>query len=138
MANEIQPDPNKQAQEVIFNRNINKIDHPPLYFNQNLVKSSSIHKHLGMALDARLDFNLKTWKTYKNVHLKNVHSKVNKTVGLLCKLQNILLRTSLITIFKSFMRTVLDYGDMIYDRAYSTSFHQNIESAQYNATLVVT
>ena len=25
----------KQAQEVIFSRKINKIDHPPLYFNQN-------------------------------------------------------------------------------------------------------
>ena len=36
-------DSNKQAQEVIFCRKINKIDHPPLYFNQNLVKSSSTH-----------------------------------------------------------------------------------------------
>ena len=60
------PDPNKQAQEVIFSRKINKSDHPPLYFNQNLVKSSSTHKHLGMVLDSRLDFNL---------HLKNVQGK---------------------------------------------------------------
>ena len=87
------PDPNKQAQEVIFSRKINKIDHPPLYFNQNLVKSSSTHKHLGMVLDTRLDFNL---------HLKNVQNKVNKTIGLLRKLQNTLPRTSLITIFKSY------------------------------------
>ena len=36
------PDPNKQAQEVIFSRKINKINHPQLLFNQNLVKSSSI------------------------------------------------------------------------------------------------
>ena len=57
------PDPKKEAQEVIFSRKINKTDHPPLYFNQNLVKSSSTHKHLGMVLDTRLDFNL---------HLKNV------------------------------------------------------------------
>ena len=34
------PDSNKQAQEVIFSRKINKTDHPPLYFNQHLVKSS--------------------------------------------------------------------------------------------------
>ena len=51
------PDPNKQAQEVIFSGKINKIDYPPLYFNQNLVKSSSAHKHLGMVLDTRLEFN---------------------------------------------------------------------------------
>ena len=93
------PDPKKQAQEVIFSRKINKIDHPPLYFNQNLVKSSSTHKHLGMILDTRLDFNL---------HLKNIQNKVNKTIGLLCKLQNTLPRTSLITIFKSFLSPHLD------------------------------
>ena len=49
---------NKQAQEVIFNRKINKTDHPPSYFNQDLVESSSSHKLLGMVLDTRLDFNL--------------------------------------------------------------------------------
>ena len=96
---------------MIFSRKINKIDHPPLYFNQNLVKSSSTHKHLGMVLDTRLDFNL---------HLKNVQNKVNKTIGLLRKLQNALPGRSLSTIFKSFIRPLLDYGDIIYDRAYNT------------------
>ena len=79
------PDAKKQAQEVIFSRKINKTDHPPLYFNQNLVKSSSTHQHLGVILGTRLDFNL---------HLKNVQNKVNKIIGLLRKLQNTLPRTS--------------------------------------------
>ena len=123
------PDPNKQAQDVIFSRKNNKIDHPPLYFNQNLVKSSSTHKHLGMILDTKLDFSL---------HLKNVQSKVNKTIGLLPKLQDTLPRTSLITIFKSFIRSHLDYGDITYDGVCNTSFHQNNESIQYNAALAIT
>ena len=67
------PDPNKQAQEVIFSRKINKLDDPLLYFNQN-----QTHKHLGMVLDT---------KSYFNLHLKNVQNKVNKAIGLLCKLQ---------------------------------------------------
>ena len=100
------PDPKKQAQEMIFSRKINKIDHPPLYFNQNLIKSSSAHKHLGTILDTRLDFNL---------HLKNVRNMVSKIIGLLRKLQSTLPRTSLITIFKSYIRLHLDYGDIIYD-----------------------
>ena len=29
-------DPKRQAQEVIFSTETNKIDHPPLYFHQNL------------------------------------------------------------------------------------------------------
>ena len=65
------PDPKKSAQEVIFSRKFNKIDHPPLYFHENLVKSSSTQKHLGMILDTKLDFSL---------HLKNVQNKVNKTM----------------------------------------------------------
>ena len=100
------PDPKKQAQEGIFSRKINKIDHSPLYFNENLVKSSSTQKHLGMILDTKLDFSL---------HLKNVQNKVNKTIGLLRKLRDTLPKTSLITIFKSFVRPHLDYGDIIYD-----------------------
>ena len=105
------PDPKKQVQEVIFSRKISKIDHPLLYFNENLVKSSSTQKDLGMILDTKLDFSL---------HLKNVQSNVNKTIGLLRKLQDTLSRTSLITIFKSFIRPHFDYGDIIYDRAYNT------------------
>ena len=59
------PDPNKQTQHVILSRKINEIAHLPLYFNQNLVKSSSTHKHLGIVLDTRSDFNLhlKTYET---------------------------------------------------------------------------
>ena len=122
------PDPNKQAQEVIFSRKISKINHPPLLCNQNLIKSSSSQKHLGMVLGTKLDFNL---------HIKNVQSKVNKTIGLLRKLKNILSRQSLITIYKSFLRPHLDYGDIIYDGAYNSSFHENIESIHYNAALAI-
>ena len=93
------PKPNKQAQEVVFSRKTNEINHPPLLFNQNLVKSSSTQKHLGMVLDTKLNFNL---------HFKNVQRNVNKTIGRLRKLQNILPRESLITIYKLFIRPHLE------------------------------
>ena len=82
-----------------------------------------------MVLDTILDFNL---------HLKNLQSKVNKTIGLLCKRQNILPRESLVTIYKSFIRPQLDYEDLIHDRVYNSLFHQSIESIHYNATLAIT
>ena len=82
-----------------------------------------------MILDTKLDLSLQ---------LKNIQNKVNKTIGLLCKLQDTLPRTSLIIIFRSFIRPHLHYGDIIYDRAGNTSFHQNIESIQYNAALATT
>ena len=58
--------------------------------------------------------------------------RVNKTVGLLRKLQNVLPRTS-----KLLIRPYLDHGDMIHDQAYNFSFHQKLESFQYNASLAV-
>ena len=82
-----------------------------------------------MILETKLDFSL---------HLKNVQNKVNRTTGLLHKLQDTLPRTSLINIFKSFVRPHLDYGDIIFDRAYNTSFYQNVKSIQYNAALAIT
>ena len=71
-------------------------------------------------------------------HLKFVLNKVKKTIGLLRKFQQILPRQSLITIYKSFIRLHLDYGDIAYDRAFNESFHKNLESIQYNAAIAIT
>ena len=109
------PDPNKQAQEVIFS---NKPNHPSLIFNNTVVIQSTNHKHLGMILDTKLDFQ---------EHHKDKLSKISETIGLLRKLQQILTRAPLLTIYKSFIRPHLDYGDIIYDRAYNSSFHQDLE-----------
>ena len=123
------PDPNKQAQEVIFSRKLKKVCHPPLRFNNNNVSQASSQKHLGLTLDNRLTFD---------EHLTNVSNKISKTIGLLRKLQNILPRPALLTIYKCFIRPHLDYGDIIYDQAYNLSFHQKLESIQYNAALALT
>ena len=44
---------------------------------------------------------------------------------------------SLLTIYKSFVRPVLDYGDIIYDKLRKGSFIEKIERVQYNACLVI-
>ena len=36
------------------------------------------------------------------------------------------------------MRTHLDYGDVIFDKAYNNSFQQRLESLQYKASLAIT
>ena len=66
-----------------------------------------------------------------------VFRKISKTTGLLRKLHNFLPRAALITIYKAFIRAHLDYGDILYDQAYM-SFHQKLESIQYNACLAIT
>ena len=123
------PDPNKQAQEVIFSRKIRKTSHPPLTFNNNSVKQVQSQKNLGDYLDSRLDFR---------EHLQNMFNKINKTIILLRKLQNNLPRAPLITIYKSFIRPHLDYGDILYDQTFNNSFHERLELIQYNAALAIT
>ena len=71
-------------------------------------------------------------------HIKNLLAKVSKTIGLLRKLQNILPRGALFTIFKSLVRPHLDYGDVIYDQSYNSTFHQKMETIQYNAAIAIT
>ena len=50
------PDPNKQANEVIFSRKTKNNSHPPVAFNNNVIKKYPHHKHLGIVLDSKLDF----------------------------------------------------------------------------------
>ena len=59
-------------------------------------------------------------------HLNNVLAEVNKTVGLLHKLQNSLSRTMLITIDKTYIRPHLDYGDLLYDQNFNNSFKEKL------------
>ena len=46
-------------------------------------------------------------------------------------------RTALMTMYKTFVRPHLDYGDIIYDEAYNETFHQNLGSILYNACLAL-
>ena len=47
-------------------------------------------------------------------------------------------RSSYLTIYKSFVRPHLDYGDVIYDQPNNSSLSDKIESVQYNAVLAIT
>ena len=110
------PDPSKQAQEVIFSRKTKKEYHPPLAFNNNNVLETNSQKYLGVVLDNHLSFE---------DHLKMILNKVNKTIGLLCKLQNILPRSALLTIYKSFIRPHLDYSDIYMTKLIMHHFIKN-------------
>ena len=117
------PDPGKQAQEVIFSRKLQKSVYPPLHFNNIAVTLSTTQEHLGMLLGVKLDFQ---------GHFKKIYSKVNMAIGLLLKLHHTLPRLPLLTIHKCFIRPRLVYSDIIYGQSYIASFHQKIESVQYN------
>ena len=68
-----------------------------------------------MHLDKKLNFE---------EHLSKVETKVNESVGIIRKLQNVLPRSALLTVYKSFIRPLLNYGDIIYDKAFNELFHE--------------
>ena len=123
------PDLSKQAQEVIFSRKIKKLLHPTLLFNNIPLNNSLFQKHLGLTLDIKLNFS---------EHIKSIIKKISKTMGLLRKFQQILPRSTLLTIYKTFIRSRLDYADIVYDQAYNSAFPDKLESIQYNACLAIT
>ena len=84
---------------------------------------------MGLVLDSKLTFN---------EHIKNILSKINKAIGLLCTFQPILPRSSLLTIYKTFARSHFNYADVVYDQSYKSSFHEKLELIQYIAALAVT
>ena len=52
-------------------------------------------------------------------------------------MNNHLSRSSLITIYKSFVRPHLDYGHVIFDKVYDNSFQQRLISLQYKSLLAI-
>ena len=123
------PDPLKQAIEVLFSRKRTVVNHPDLIFNGNKLTRSNSQKHLGMILDEKLNFN---------EHISVKLSQARKLVGSLRKLYHLIPRKSLMTIYKSFIRPHLDFGDFIYDKPNNDSFCNKIESIQYIAALAIT
>ena len=110
-------DRSKHAQEVIFSRKSKRSTNPPLVFNNKNVSQTYSQKHLGVILDFRLT---------SEEHLSNILDKVNKAVGLLRILRNVLTRTTVITIYKAFIPPHLDYGDVLYD-AFNNSLKEKLE-----------
>ena len=69
-------DPLKQAQEVIFSCKMTKTNHPTLVFNENPIHQVALHKHLGMYLDCKLNFE-EHLKTIINNHFNTITSYWN-------------------------------------------------------------
>ena len=68
---EFNPDPSKQATEVLFSCKKSSPNHTQFVFNGTIVTKVNSHKHLGLILDSRLSFekhlNEKIIKAKKNV-----------------------------------------------------------------------
>ena len=122
------PDPIKPVEEVLFSRKNQMQNHPAIYLNNVQVERSSYQKHRGIIFDEKRNFKQ---------HIDSTISKVNKGIAVIKKLQHISPRKSLVTIYKAFLRPLLDYGDIIYDQPLNASFCEKLESVHYKAALAI-
>ena len=67
-----------------------------------------------MHLDEKLNFN---------THINEKITKANKDIGIIRKLAYVQPRESLISIYKSFVRPHIDYGDIISDKPNNEPFY---------------
>ena len=114
------PDPTKPAQEVLFSRKKQNQIHPTISLNNIQVEK---------VLDQKLNFKQ---------HTDCAISKINKGIVVIKKRRYSLPRKSLITIYKAFLRPLIDYGDIIYDKPQNESFSEKVKGVQYKAALTIT
>ena len=101
---EFNPDPTKQATEVFSWKKSNP-HHPQLMFNGTVVAKMIEQKHLGLILDSSLSFRK---------HLNEKIIKAKKILGIIKHLSIFLPRKTLDQMYKSLVRSHLDYCDILY------------------------
>ena len=133
------PDPTKQAVQVVFTRKSKQIDHPRIYFNDIEVKTVNDHKHLGLILHSKLSFIS---------HINEKISKAHKELGIIKSLSRFLSVKTLDLIFKLYVRPHLDFCDVIFhipsitnpfDSSINLNYLMNtFERIQYHAAPAIT
>ena len=135
---EFNPYPIKQATEVLFSCKNSSPNHPQLIFNGIAVAKVNDQKHLGLILDSRLSFE-------KYLNEKIINAK--KNVGILKHLSKFLPLKTLDQMYKSLVRSHLDYCDIIYHipshqnqaplGVTLNSLMEKVERIQYQAALAI-
>ena len=138
------PDPLKPPVEVIFSTKIKPPVHPEIIFNGIPLSRRNEHKHLGLILDKKLTFN------------NHIIEKINKTKRLLYSIKitrHYIPCFALEQVYKSFIRSKLEYGDIIYNKfqldsnnndkpcpfiRHNSGLMAKLESVQYKAAIIIT
>ena len=99
------PDPNKQATEILFSCKEKPIQHPDLIFNGVPVSRAPEQKHLGLILRPSLSFSS---------HINEKIKKAKKNIGIIKHLNSFLPFLTLKLMYNALVRSHFDYCDVIY------------------------
>jgi hypothetical protein len=98
---------------------------PCLLLNGQVIKEVTTHKHLGLTFN-----NTLTWTD----HIGNLVTKASRCVGLLKRLSRDVPRQRIEILYKSMIRPLLEYADVIYDGSSDIDLDR-LENTQRQAAL---
>ena len=119
--------PSKTVQ-MIITKKANQNDHPPIYMNNIEIQKVQSHKHLGVILNE---------KTNWNEHIREIKSKAYKRINLMRKLKFKLNRKVLTTIYLTFIRPTLEYADIVWQNI-PLYLQDELEQIQLEAARIIT
>ncbi|MEW8548206.1 MAG: reverse transcriptase family protein [Candidatus Thiodiazotropha sp.] len=117
-----------KTKSLIISKKRHKVDHPVLIMNQTRIDEVSQHKHLGIVLSDDL-----SWTN----HIETISAKAWQRIGLLRRYKFLLDRASLQKMYVSFIRPLLEYGDIIWDNCTAAN-KRALENIQVEALRITT
>ena len=117
-----------KSRNVIFSLKRNKQVHPPLFLGSNIVKDVESHTHLGLTLQSSM-----SWRK----HIVWVFEKASKQLNMLKFVRFKVDRSILTSLYKSLIRPLMEYGDVIWNNCYDCD-SALLDGVQYEAARLVT
>ena len=95
-----------KTESLVISRKINRPIHPPLFLNDCTINEVSSHKHLGLNFS-----NSCSWHD----HIEIIKNKAWQRINLMRSFKFTLDRKSLLTVYTTFIRPILEYADVVWD-----------------------
>ena len=103
-------------------------NHPSLFLQNQVIEKVKEHKHLGLTIQSNLKWNS---------HIENIAKSANSKLNIMRKYKYDLNRKSLEIIYKSFIRPVIEYGDILWCNTFECDI-EKLDVIQNSAMRCVT
>jgi hypothetical protein len=117
-----------KCESITFSKKLSGQAHPTLHLDGNTLREVNSHIHLGLKLTSNF-----TW----NHHIQSIHKKASKMINLLKSVKYKLHRSTLISLYKSLVRPLMEYADVIWDEC-TESEANLLEGIQNESARIVT
>ena len=113
---------------MVFSLKHDEPIHPALTLDGVHIKEVESHTHLGLTFQVNM-----SWRS----HIQNIFEKASKRLNMLKSLKYRVNRSTLVCLYKSLIRPLMEYGDVIWDNC-TDGESQLLDSIPYDSARVVT